>query len=100
MQIDAWLVALGLSEYVQVFADNAIDYETLCTLTDADLLQLGVAALGHRRKLLAAIASLPSSGMPTTDLERFTHGLHRPASRNQPMMSWGVTCSSASAMAS
>lgn len=60
--IARWLEGLGLPQYVRPFADNAIDGEMLPTLNDADLKELGVAALGHRKKLLAAIAAL--GGLP------------------------------------
>ena len=70
MDIAAWLQRLGLGQYEQTFRDNAIDAEVLPDLTDADLQQLGVL-LGHRKRLLKAIAELgPSSTSqpdPSTD---------------------------------
>src|SRR5215468_2477466 len=57
-QIADWLEKLGLSEYGQRFAENDIDFTILSDLTDQDLEKIGVASLGHRRKLLRAIASL------------------------------------------
>ena len=54
-----WLEKLGLSEYTQRFADNAIDLSVLPDLTDQDLEKIGVL-LGHRRKILKAIAALNS----------------------------------------
>jgi class 3 adenylate cyclase len=50
-----WLEELGMSEYTQRFAENKIDVSVLRHLTDQDLKDIGVA-LGHRRKILAAIA--------------------------------------------
>ena len=50
-----WLEALGMSEYTERFAENKIDVSVLRHLTDQDLKDLGVP-LGHRRKMLAAIA--------------------------------------------
>ncbi|TIV89341.1 MAG: hypothetical protein E5V78_01470, partial [Mesorhizobium sp.] len=61
MDIAAWLRRLGLEHYEQALRDNAIDAEVLPELTDADLQQLGVL-LGHRKRLLKAIAEL---GPPT-----------------------------------
>lgn len=61
MDIAAWLRRLGLEQYQQAFCDNAIDGEVLPDLTDADLQQLGIL-LGHRKRLLRAIAQL---GPPT-----------------------------------
>jgi hypothetical protein len=55
--IAEWLASLGLSEYAQRFADNYIDASVLPDLTDQDLTELGVS-LGHRRKMLRAIAEL------------------------------------------
>jgi class 3 adenylate cyclase/predicted ATPase len=52
-----WLESIGLGEYAQRFADNAIDMPILRDLTDQDLKELGVL-LGHRRKMLRAIAEL------------------------------------------
>lgn len=55
--IAEWLESIGLGEYARRFADNAIDLSTLRNLTDQDLMELGVL-LGHRRKMLRAIAEL------------------------------------------
>src|SRR5262249_53646496 len=60
-EIGDWLKALGLSEYTARFAENGIDVSVLCHLTDQDLKDIGVL-LGHRRKLLAAIAELGRAG--------------------------------------
>jgi class 3 adenylate cyclase/predicted ATPase len=67
LDIAAWLSGLDLAIYEQTFRDNAIDAEVLTELTDADLEKLGVL-LGHRKKLLKAIAALeaPGPGAPTT----------------------------------
>ena len=56
-QISDWLNALGLDQYAERFAENDIDVSVLRHLTDADLEKIGVS-LGHRRKMLAAIAEL------------------------------------------
>jgi SAM domain (Sterile alpha motif) len=58
-----WLEKLGMSEYAQRFAENAIDLSVLPDLTDQDLEELGVL-LGDRRKILRAIAAL--NGAPPT----------------------------------
>jgi hypothetical protein len=52
-----WLESIGLGEYAQRFAENAIDISILRNLTDQDLKEL-VVLLGHRRKMLRAIAEL------------------------------------------
>jgi class 3 adenylate cyclase len=56
-QIADWLEKVGMSEYAKAFADNGIDVSVLPHLTDQDLKDIGVL-LGHRRKMLAAIAEL------------------------------------------
>jgi hypothetical protein len=50
-QIADWLEKLGMSEYVQRFAENGITAEALRHLTDQDLKDIGVL-LGHRRIML------------------------------------------------
>jgi hypothetical protein len=57
-QLADWLERLGLSEYAQRFIENDIDFTILPDLTDQDLEKIGIASLGHRRKLLRAIANL------------------------------------------
>ena len=56
--VASWLAEQGLEQYAEAFAENAIDGEVLRTLSEDDLKVLGVKALGHRKKLLAAIALL------------------------------------------
>src|SRR5271163_2855869 len=53
-----WLKQLGLEQYATTFVENAVDEVSLRELTDSDLRELGVAALGHRKTLLRAINSL------------------------------------------
>ena len=57
MDVASWLRSLGLEQYEAMFRDNAIDDSVLPDLTDQDLEKLGVL-LGHRRKLLRAIANI------------------------------------------
>src|SRR3954464_11923051 len=64
MDVAAWLQDLGLQRYVQAFRDNDIDAEVLPKLTAEDLISIGVISVGHRRKLLDAIASL-GTAVPT-----------------------------------
>jgi hypothetical protein len=56
-QIANWLGQLGLGQYAERFTENEIDVSVLRLLTDQDLKDIGVP-LGHRRKILAAIAEL------------------------------------------
>ena len=58
VDIAVWLHGLGMQQYEEAFRDNAIDAAVLPELTAEDLTDLGVSLVGHRRKLLAAIATL------------------------------------------
>jgi len=58
--IAEWLASIGLEKYAQCFAENAIDLSVVCDLTEQDLKELGVP-LGHRRKMLRAIAELSAA---------------------------------------
>ena len=60
-KLEEWLKEIGLQRYAGVLADNDIDLEILSDLTESDLEKLGLS-LGHRRKLLRALASTGSSG--------------------------------------
>jgi class 3 adenylate cyclase len=64
VDIAEWLHGLGLQQYEQSFRENAIDGAVLPELTADDLKDLGVSLVGHRRKLLAAIAALRSESGP------------------------------------
>ena len=70
MKIAAWLYSLGLQQYEQAFRDNAIDAAVLPELTAEDLKDIGVSRVGHRRKLLAAIAVLRDDGRLKPAAER------------------------------
>ena len=58
MDIAAWLQGLGLERYAPAFRENEIDERVLASLTAEDLKDLGVTLVGHRRRLLDAIAAL------------------------------------------
>jgi class 3 adenylate cyclase/tetratricopeptide (TPR) repeat protein len=64
MDIAEWLRDLGLERYEAAFRENEIDWAVLPELTADDLKDIGVTAVGHRRKLLAAIAALRAPGAP------------------------------------
>ena len=72
--IAEWLASLGLGEYAQRFSDNAIDLSVLRDLTEQDLKDLGVL-LGHRRKILRAIAEL--DGVAPAPTETVTEQVSR-----------------------
>ncbi len=60
--IAAWLRSLGLEQYEPAFRGNDIDDDVVPRLTAEDLKDLGVVSVGHRRRLLDAIAELNNSG--------------------------------------
>src|SRR5215469_3248224 len=78
VDIEAWLQGLGLERYVPAFRDNEIDGEVLPKLTSEDLREIGVAAIGHRRKLLDAIAALGASA-PTAAVRASVSDASAPA---------------------
>src|SRR6476660_6370223 len=71
MDVVVWLRSLGLGKYEPVFRENDIDETVLPNLTAEDLKDLGVSIVGHRRKILDAIAALRtdagSSKAPSVD---------------------------------
>ena len=70
MDIGGWLRSLGLERYEAAFRENEIDDTVLPTVTAEDLKDLGVDVVGHRRKLLNAIAALRTDAgamQPTTE---------------------------------
>jgi len=58
LNVSAWLDNIGLSQYTDAFRDNDIDGDILIDLTADDLKEIGIASLGHRKRLLAAIHTL------------------------------------------
>jgi class 3 adenylate cyclase len=64
LDVGTWLRGLGLERYEQAFRDGDVDAEVLPELTAEDLINLGVASVGHRRKLLAGIAALRNDTAP------------------------------------
>src|SRR5262245_14479285 len=65
--IAEWLASIGLSEYAQRFADNGIDLSVIRDLTEQDLKDLGVL-LGHRRRILRAIAQLDPAALAPAEI--------------------------------
>lgn len=61
LDIDAWLRGIGLAQYAELFRSNDLDLATLRQVTVEDLKEIGVASLGHRKKLLSHPPSAASS---------------------------------------
>src|SRR5260370_23506542 len=62
MDMSEWRRNLGLERYGPAFRDNEVDPESLKSLTNEDLKDLGVELVGHRRKILNAAAELSQAG--------------------------------------
>ena len=92
VDIAAWLTGIGLEQYKQAFDDNEIDAELLPRLTADDLKDMGIVAVGHRRKLLIAIAELQArpDGAPAAAAaaeptrQRAAETARQPARRTPP----------------
>jgi uncharacterized SAM-dependent methyltransferase len=67
MDVSSWLRDLGLESYAHAFQANDINAEVLSRLTAEDLIALGIGSIGHRRKLLDAIAEL---GKPDSEAQQ------------------------------
>ena len=70
MDVGDWLRSLGLGQYEAAFRDNEIDGAVLPKLTVDDLKDLGVAAVGHRRKILSAIEELNAPSAAPDEVAR------------------------------
>ena len=64
MDVSTWLRDLGLEDYTQAFRANHIDAQVLPRLTADDLSAIGITSVGHRRRLLDAIAALDQGRAP------------------------------------
>ena len=94
MDLRGWLWTLGLQQYEAVFRENHIDETILPNLTAEDLKDLGVGSVGHRRKLLDAIAAVfaeaPSEAPPIVKVPA-----KDPAERRHSAPSSTFTCAHA-----
>ena len=97
MDIVVWLRSLGLGKYEAAFRENDIDETVLPGLTHENLKELGVASLGHRVKLLDAIAALRSDasaqGVLRRGSTRCDHRLRRqlPRPSQKPLASADIS---------
>ena len=64
MDVAQWLNGIGLGQYEALFREHEIDADVLPDLTEADLEKIGVP-LGHRKRLMRAIAALASNDPPS-----------------------------------
>jgi len=95
VDIAAWLHSLGMQQYEAAFRDNAIDARVLPNPTAEDHKDLGVGLVGHRRRLLDAIAALGAK-TPTSSpdapvragAESRSPFPHPPRKRAPPRSAW------------
>jgi class 3 adenylate cyclase/predicted ATPase len=83
VDIATWLRELGLERYEEAFRENEIDAEILPKLTADDLKDIGVTPVGHRRKLLEAIAALAPQAEPSAPAEAAPRARPAEAERRQ-----------------
>ena len=86
MDVGGWLRRLGLEQYEAAFRENQIDDTVLPSLTAEDLRELGVGSVGHRRKLLDAIAALREGAdapSPLSDAPSGSEATYESAERRQ-----------------
>ena len=79
MDVGGWLRRLGLERYEAAFRENEIDETVLSSLTHETLKELGVTAVGHRLKLLDAIALLRTDASPKGQVTEAPSTLLKPA---------------------
>lgn len=73
-KVAQWLDQLSLAKYIPVFNENEVEWDQLRELNNEDLKEIGVLALGHRKRLIGAIAELASeqtSLSPDTNSAQF-----------------------------
>jgi SAM domain (Sterile alpha motif) len=83
MDLGGWLRSLDLGQYEAAFRENAIDETVLPSLTAEDLKDLGVGIVGHRRKLLDAIAALRADASAKVAPRDAVPAIDRDAERRQ-----------------
>ncbi len=83
LDVSAWLRELGMERYCKAFQDNDIDAEILPELSESDLSELGINSLGHRKKLIKAIAAMTATGYELRGSKRLANE-HRTSTQTPP----------------
>ncbi|EDW77980.2 uncharacterized protein Dwil_GK24769, isoform B [Drosophila willistoni] len=96
--IQTLLTSLGLEHYIKIFVLNEIDLEMFTTLTEENLMELGITAFGARKKLLTAIhtllaneaacSSMPSSSSSQNSSSPRFSGSAAPGAERRPSNQW------------
>lgn len=74
--VSQWLKQLRLEQYVETFEENSIEWSQVPTLTNDDLKELGVYALGHRKRILVSVDLLAEQNPTVHQDKAFTMGTH------------------------
>ena len=91
-KVSDWLDGLGLGQYAAKFMDNAIDWEILPEVDQDALKDIGVDALGHRLRILKAIAVLqPQHSAPPSLPANQVRNEPPPLSDNEDITAWSRT---------
>ena len=85
-EIDAWLASIGLLQHAAAFHANHIDAAMLPRLTAEDLKEIGVASLGHRKKMLESIAGMGRAVPPEDAPHRSAQGEAAPVRAAAPLV--------------
>ncbi len=85
-EIDAWLASIGLLQHAAAFHANHIDAAMLPRLTAEDLKEIGVASLGHRKKMLESIAGIGRPVQPEDARQRSAQGDAAPVRAAAPLV--------------
>lgn len=79
-EVSTFLCQLGLQKYIDLFHQHEFDsLSRLVLVTDTDLIEMGISAIGARRQLLAALANIITS----EPKKRFKRQLVSPARSSQ-----------------
>jgi class 3 adenylate cyclase len=79
IDVGDWLRSLDLIQYEAAFRENEIDERVLLSLTQEDLKEIGVGPVGHRRRLLDAIAALRAGADAKRPPPEIPSGFPKPA---------------------
>ncbi|KAJ3251015.1 hypothetical protein HDU77_006170 [Chytriomyces hyalinus] len=84
-QLDVFLTSLDLASHIGSFKTQLIDFNTLLTFNDADLIKVGLKAFGARRRLINAIRRFNQEKFARHSNQQFSSSIQSTgSSRQQP----------------
>ena len=91
-EVTQWLEGLGLGQYATSFVEHEVGLDILPELCDADLREIGITALGHRKTILRAINQLtPDLPMPDRDDSKGASLPNAKADGDEEITAWSRT---------